>query len=314
MRKCGDVTMEKNRTLEWILLVTVFIWGINTPIMKVGLLYMTPILYNTIRLLIAATLVWPILWYSKTYKAVEKRDIIPILAVSLGGFFFSQMFLAAGLPKTTAGNASLMIALLPLNVVIINRIFKNEAITIAVATGIFISVLGAFFIILGSGKGVELENSHLIGSLLVFIAQIGNAYYTVFSKDLLVRYSTYQITAYVLTLSAVAFAILAMPELLALQWREIPVIAWTSIGYSALLALLFGNIIWILVIGKLGSTRAAFYQNLIPVFSIIGAFFFLGEVMSWLQFVGTGVVFLGLYVARMKVNKKLICSFVKIDS
>lgn len=303
--------MGKNRILEWVLLLTVFIWGMNTPIMKVGLIYMTPILYNTIRLLIATALVWPILWYSKTYKPIQKSDIIPILAISLGGFFFSQMFFAAGLPKTTAGNASLMIALLPLNVVIINRIFKKEGITIAVATGILISVLGAFFIIVGSGKGVELESSHLIGSLLVFIAQIGNAYYTVFSKDLLARYSTYQITAYVLTLSAVAFAILAMPELLALQWSEIPVIAWTSIGYSALLALLFGNIIWIWVIGKLGSTKASFYQNLIPVFSIIGAFFFLGEVMSWLQFVGTGIVFLGLYVARMKVNKNLFFSFGK---
>lgn len=294
--------MGKNRTLEWLLLLAVFIWGMNTPIMKVGLLYIPPVLYNTIRLVIAAVLAWPILWYSKTYKPIRKQDIMPILGVSIGGFFFSQLLLMAGLPQTTAGNASLMMALLPLNVVIINRIFKQERITSAVAIGSIISLLGALFIILGSGKEVKFEGSHLMGSLLIFIAQIGNAYYTVFSKDLLERYSTYQITTYVLSLSAVAFSLISIPDLLSLQWRAIPSSAWTSIVYSALLALLVGNIIWIWVIGKVGSTRAAFYQNLIPVFSIIGAFFFLGEVMSWLQLVGTGVVFLGLYITRLTVN------------
>jgi len=295
--------MEKNRVLECVLLVTVFIWGMNTPIMKVGLIYVSPVLYNAIRLLIAALLAWPVLWYSETYKPIQKKDIIPILAVSLCGFCFCQMFLAIGLPKTTAGNASLMMALLPLDVVIINKIFKNEDITIAVAAGMMMSLLGAVLVILGSGKELNLGSSDLIGTLFIFVAQVGNGYYTVFSKDLLTRYSTYQIITYILTLSAIAFGIFAMPDLLALQWGQIPVSAWIGISYSAVLALLLCNMVWVWVIGKLGSTRAALYQNLVPIFSIIGAWFLLGEVMRWLQCVGAVVIFLGLYVARIKVHK-----------
>jgi O-acetylserine/cysteine efflux transporter len=295
--------MEKNRILEWVLLVTVFIWGMNTPIMKVGLIYMSPMLYNAIRLLIAAALAWPVLWYSKTYKPVQKGDIKPILAVGLSGFFFSQLFLLSGLPKTTAGNASLMMALLPLNVVLINRIFKKERISITVAVGMVISLLGTIFVILGSGKEVHLESSQLIGTLLIFISQIGNGYYTVYTRELLTRYSTYQITTYVMTISAIGFSLLALPDLLALVWTEVPSVAWASISYSALLALLFGNIVWVWVLGKLGSTRASLYQNLIPVFSIIGAWFFLGEVMGWLQWTGTLIIFGGLYITRIKVDK-----------
>ncbi|WP_378953909.1 DMT family transporter [Pelosinus sp. sgz500959] len=298
--------MQKNKMLEWLLLLTVFIWGMNTPIMKVGLIYISPVLYNAIRLLIAAMLAWPILWYSRTYKPVQKNDIIPILAIGLCGFFFCQLFLAIGLPKTTAGNASLMMALLPLNVVIMNRIFKNEKMTFPMAVGMVVSLTGAILVILGSGKEINLTSNHLIGTLCVFIAQIGNAYYTIFSRDLLARYSTYQITTYVLTVSAIAFGILAMPDLLTVSWRAIPFSAWASISYSALFALLFCNIVWVWVIGKLGSTRASLYQNLIPIFSIIGGWFFLGEVMGWLQCAGTVIIFIGLYISRIKVNKDLI--------
>jgi O-acetylserine/cysteine efflux transporter len=304
--------MRKNRILEWLLLITVFIWGINTPIMKVGLIYVSPTLYNALRLLIAAVLSWPILWYSDTYTPIRKDDVRSILAVSLLGFFFNQMFLSIGLPKTTAGNASLMMALLPLNVIIINRIFKNEIVTIPVAIGMVVSLVGAILVILGSGKELNLESHQLLGTLLVFIAQIGNGYYTVFSRDLLERYSAYQIITYILTISAIAFSILAMPDLVAFQWREVPFAAWMSMSFSGLLALLFCNFTWIWVIGKIGSTRASLYQNLIPIFSIIGAWFLLGEVLGWLQCIGTIVIFLGLYLARVKVEKDFILKFSRL--
>jgi O-acetylserine/cysteine efflux transporter len=304
--------MSKNRMLEWLLLVTVFIWGINTPIMKVGLLYVSPTLYNALRLLVAAVVSWPILWYSGTYKKIQKGDVRRILAVSLFGFFFCQMFLSIGLPITTAGNASLMMALLPINVIVINRICKNEMVTIPVAAGMVVSLLGAILVILGSGKELNVGGSQLIGTLLVFIAQIGSAYYTVFSRDLLERYSAYQIITYILTLSAISFSILAMPDLLIFQWHEIPSVVWMSISFSGLLALLFCNFIWIWVIGTIGSTRASLYQNLIPVFSIIGAWFLLGEVLGWLQCAGTVVIFVGLYLTRIKVEKDFVFKFIRI--
>ena len=116
--------------------------GTNTPLMKMGLVYIPPILYNAFRLLLATAFAWPILVYSGTYKPLQRGDGRCILAVSVFGFFLAQLLLLIGLPQTTAGNASIMSALVPLTVVMINRIFKSEVVPFVVTVGIGISLMG----------------------------------------------------------------------------------------------------------------------------------------------------------------------------
>ena len=136
-------------------------------------------------------------------------------------------------------------------------------------------------VVLGSDKEISLQSSHVIGALLILLSQFGSGYYTVFSKDLLERYSPYQIITYIMTISAIAFSVLAIPEMVVFQWQEVPLLAWVSIVFSGLLGLLFGNLVWVWVVGRLGSTRASLYQNLIPIVSILVAWVFLGEVLGW---------------------------------
>jgi drug/metabolite transporter (DMT)-like permease len=290
--------MRNIRIVELVLLVTVFLWGINTPVMKIGLDYMAPVLYNALRLSLAAALAWLALLCSGTYRPVQQGDAKRILTISLLGFFFFQMLFTAGLPHTTAGNASLVLALTPVFVAVINRIFKNERIALPVATGIVVSMLGVALIVLGSGKTLSLTGGDLVGTLLILAGQVGNGYYVVYSKDLLERYSTYQITTWVMTLSALAFTLISLPDLVVLQWGEVSSAAWLSIAVSGTFSLCFGNLLWGWALGRMGSTKAALYQNLSPVVSIVIAVLFLGEAFGLLQLFGASVIFAGLYLTR----------------
>lgn len=292
--------MGKKRIAEGVLLLTVFVWGMNTPLMKMGLLYLSPMLYNALRLVLAAIFSWLVVFYSGTYKPVLRSDRKVIFAVSLLGFCASQVLLLIGLPHTTAGNASIMNALLPFTVVMMNRIFKGETISYSVILGIVVSLSGVICVVLGSGKNLSMDSSHITGAILILLSQLGTAYYTIFSGDLLKRYSANQIIAYVMTLSALVFSLLALPEAISISWQQVPLAAWTSVVFSGLFGLLFGNVAWIWVVGELGSTRASLFQNLVPVCAIFGAWVILGEVLEWLQFIGMVVVFVGLYVARTK--------------
>ncbi|MDR3563962.1 MAG: DMT family transporter [Negativicutes bacterium] len=284
--------------VEIVLLLTVFIWGINTPVVKIGLVYMPPILYNALRLLLATVIAWSALLYSGTYRPLQDGDGRRILTISLLGFVFFQVLFTAGLPQTTAGNASLVLALTPVFVAVTSRIFKGESIAGAVVAGIGVSLLGMAVVIFGSGKAVSLTGGHLAGALLILLGQVGNGYYVVYSKDLLERYSTYQITTYVMTLSALAFGVLAIPELSVWQWTEVPGVAWLSIAVSGTFGLCIGNLLWVWVLGKMNGTKASMFQNLSPIVSIAAGVLFLGESFGLLQLVGAGIVFAGLYLTR----------------
>jgi len=286
--------------IEGILLLVSFIWGINPTIMKVGLLYLPPMPYNGARMLVALLFAWLMLFKSKTYQSFERQDIKPMLWVGAAGFFIFQLAFTFGVQNTTAGNSSLLLALVPASVAIINKLFKIEDISGTMILGIGMSLFGVILIVVGSGKEISTNGNHLFGTIMMLIAQFAYGYYSVFSKPLLQKYSTYQVTAYMVTIATGLFIPIAIPSLISIEWKEVPLVAWFSVLYSGIFAICVGNFLWMWAISKIGSTRTALYNNLSPIFAVATGYAFLGEGFGWLQFFGGAVIFLGMYFTRQK--------------
>lgn len=294
--------MDDKRLLyiEGVLLFVAFLWGINPPVMKLGLAFVPPLAYNALRMLLALAFCCVVLQISGVYRPVEREDWKKFGLVSIAGFFVFQLFFTVGVEHTTSGNASLLLGLLPVSVAVINIVWKIEDISLTVLAGIGVTLAGVCLIVAGSGKAISLDNEHLIGALMLLMAQTGYGYYTVFSKELTLRYSSYQIIAYVMAITTGLFVLVAIPQLFSLEWERIPAAAWLSICYSGIFGLCVGNFLWVWGIGKLGSTKASLYNNLSPVFAILTGYLFLGEVFGGLQMAGAAVIFIGLYITRTK--------------
>lgn len=286
--------------IEGVLLFVSFVWGINPTIMKIGLIYLPPMPYNAVRMLVALLFSWLILFMSKTYKPFERGDVKLIVLIGAAGFFIFQLAFTFGVQNTTAGNASLVLALVPASVAIINKLFKIEDISLLMIGGIVMSLIGVSLIVVGSGKEISASGNHFFGAFMLLIAQFAYGYYSVFSKPLLSKYSTYQITACMVTVATVLFIMVAIPSLLPIKWNKVPLAAWFSVLYSGIFAICLGNFLWIWAIGKIGSTRTALYNNLSPIFAVATGYFFLAESFGWLQFFGAAIIFSGMYLTRKK--------------
>ena len=68
----------------------------------------------------------------------------------------------------------------------------------------------------------------------------------------------------------------------------------TTIGRSIGVAYL----LWYRGVERLGNNRTAVYSNLVPVFALVTAWIWLGEVPSGMQAAGAVVILLGLTAAR----------------
>ncbi|WP_425058818.1 hypothetical protein SCACP_34740 [Sporomusa carbonis] len=276
-----------------------FVWGLNPPIMKIGLMYVEPMPYNAIRMVAALAVGWVVLKRMTAWQALQRKDWTSLIVSSLG-FFFFQIFFTEGVQITTAGNASIILACLPVSVAIINHIHRFERTSMAVAIGILVSLAGVAVMVAGTGKEISLAEGHVTGALLLLTAQLSYGYYTVYSRLLTNIYSPYQITAYILLISTGLFLFISLPSVLAVDWHSIPWPGWASILYSGLFPLCLGNCLWIWGAGILGSTKASLYNNLPPVFSVAIGYLFLGETFGWLQFVGAITILAGLYITRSK--------------
>jgi O-acetylserine/cysteine efflux transporter len=287
---------NKDGNAKIILFTIIVVWGLNTPVMKIGLLSLSPLVYNACRLLIAAILSSAVLAVTKTYKPMPVADLKKIVKIGTLGFFVNQYFIMYGLAQTTAGNAALVFATLPVEVALINRIFKIEAVSRRTTAGIVTGLLGVLLIVVGSNKELSLLGPHLIGALLLLVGQFGYGYYTVSIRELNGRYSVYQIFAYIMILVAGLVFVTALPELIQTEWSVIPQAAVYSIFFSSMFALVLANTLWIWVVGRLGSTKASLSQYLCPIVSIIFAWVYLDETLGLLQVVGAVVILSGVYL------------------
>lgn len=287
---------EKHGYMELLLLGATIIWGIKPTAMKIGLRYMPVGDYNVLRLIVATAAAWIAVSVSKSYKRVSKADIKNILFVSICGFFIFQWFYAKGISRTTAGNTSIIMGILPLIVGVINHITGIEKISKEALTGMIISFAGLVLVIIGTGR-IGLTPENIVGGFYILVAVAGYAIYNVFSRPLTKKYSANQITAYAITITTIVT--LLFTDLNVKEYR-ISTQLILSILYVGAVAMYLGNYIWMLGIKKVGSNRVAVYNNLTPVFSVAIAALLIGEEFTATQLIGGVIVFSGLYISKYR--------------
>lgn len=283
--------------IDMLLLSATLIWGLKPTMMKIGLKYMPPQDYNAARLIIASVTSWIFVLWSRKHKKISKRDITKILFISVCGFFIFQWFYTLGVSKTTAGNASVIMAAVPLIVAGINHLTGIENIRRNVYIGIGISSVGIIFVILGTG-GFGLTPANIKGSLYMFASSTAYAIYTVFSRSLTGKYPARQITAYVITITTV----------ISLLFSDFSISSYSITGslvlsllYTGVVAMYLGNYFWMIGIKKAGSSKVSMFNNLTPVFSIASAGIILKEGFTMVQFLGAAVILAGVYISRYGV-------------
>lgn len=286
-----------------ILLGVTAIWGANFTVMKLGLRDLSPLVFNTTRLMLAALIAWVLVYLLKTHRPMEKKDLRTAIILGILGFGLPQVGITLGVSLTSAGNCSIIMALIPVSVLIINRLAGQEITGRKMTVGVAVSLTGVILIVLGSGRGISISPADLKGIIIMLLAQFFCAYFTVFSRPLVDKYPPFQVMAWMLSVAAGFFILVSLPQLIAADWTKVSATGWLSVGYSGIFALALGNLIWGWGIRELGSTRISIFNNVTPVFAVLAGWLVLQESFGWLQFAGAAVIFAGLQVSQQAARE-----------
>lgn len=283
---------------EYALFLVAFVWGSNPPVMKWSLQYIDPMSFNAIRMVIACIFSGVIVFVLKPESPIAREDWPALVKLGAFGFFIFQVFFTLGVTRTTAGNASLLLGLLPVTVAIINALTGMEKITRRTLVSIAVTLVGVCLIVVGSGREFSLAGSHVVGAAFLLCAQFAYGYYTVYSRRLTAKYSPFQINACVFAVTTALFVLVALPSLFATDWSKVESPAWVGAVYSGFFSLSIGNFLWVWGVGIVGSAKASLFNNLAPVFAILLGYIMLGEAFGLIQVLGAAIIYAGLHIGR----------------
>lgn len=293
---------------DLLLIFAVVAWGANFSVVKESISGMnatfTSFAFNAIRFSIAAIFLWTLVRATHAEVPTSRRELLPILALGLVGNTLYQVFFITGIRYTTPANASLVLALVPVMVALIGAIMRIETLNRLAWIGVGMSFTGVAVVVLGNEPVASQSDiatqqvSALVGDLLTLMAAFVWALYTVFSAPLVKRHSPNVVSALSLSAGMIPLILIALPDLLHMDWSAIPFTGWSAVIYSGALGLGFSYAAWNRGVKHIGSARTAVYTNLVPIIAVTVAWVTRGDVLTVYHLLGAALVLSGITLTR----------------
>lgn len=226
----------------------------------------------------------------------RKGDYKRILFMALCEPCLYFIFEAKAVENTTASQAGIITAILPILVMISAVFILKESIGPKSWLGAILALLGVCWLTLESSPTVDAPNP-ILGNFLEFLAMVCATGYTISLKSLTKRYSPFFLTA----MQAFVGCIFYFP-LLFLPTTELPdafhpVSAFAIIYLGAVITLgAYG--LYNFSLKYLPANKAASFVNLIPIFSVILGWLILGETLNLAQIFAGVLILAGVYLTQ----------------
>ncbi len=280
------------------LLFIAVIWALNFSVIKASLSEIDPYSFNAIRFVLASSFMWIVVARRKAWFRIQKGDLWPLLVLGLAGNLLYQWLFIVGIDLTLAANAAVMLGTIPIWVAVASHLLSLEFMNRLKGIGVILAFGGVLMIILFGKNPITFGSETFTGDVVIVIAAVVWALYTIYSKQFLSRYTPLQFSAMMATVGAVALVLLAIPYAGETDWKNVSLPAYGGALYSGLLAIGVAYLIWNNGIQTVGAVRTATYQNLVPVLGLVFGIVLLGENLELLQYIGSAIVIAGILITR----------------
>jgi len=269
----------------------VLLWSTGFVGAKYGLPYADPFIFLSVRILIAAILLFALARILKMpvgigRQAVARSGLIGFFlhACYLGGVFYS---IAQGLP---AGVAAVVTSLQPVLVSVFAVKVLGEQLRRTQIAGLLTGLVGVI-LVLGPSIDAQIPKPAIIA---ILIALMGSTTATLLQKKLGADIPLISGTAYQYLFSGCVLGLIALAtQETSITWnlRFTLAFVWLIVILSVGAILL---LLWLLNTGSAAKVSSLFY--LVPPATAIEAFFLFGEKVNTQGFLGIGITALGVWL------------------
>jgi drug/metabolite transporter (DMT)-like permease len=269
----------------------VLLWSTGFVGAKYGLPYADPFVFLSVRILLAAALLFALAKFMKMpvrigSTAVLRSGLIGFFlhACYLGGVFYS---IAQGLP---AGVAAVVTSLQPVLVSVLAVRVLGEKLRLGQMIGLLMGLIGVI-LVLGPSIDAQISTPAIVA---ILVALMGSTTATLLQKKMGSDIPLISGTAYQYLFSGCVLGVIAIAtQETSINWN----LRFTAAFVWLLLVLSVGAILlllWLLNSGSAAKVSSLFY--LVPPATALEAFFLFGEKVNTQGFLGIGITTLGVWL------------------
>ncbi|UCZ51590.1 DMT family transporter [Bacillus shivajii] len=257
-----------------------------------------------LRFFFAALILIPLMFVmQKNLKLPNVKEWLLLSSLGLTGIALYNIMFFIATKEAPIVKSSLFIASNPVLIILLSAIFLKEKITKRNVVGLILALAGASLIIT-EGQWAEVVRAGFEPiDIVLFIAVICWALYSVLGKVALQRFSALESTTYAVSIGTLMLMPLALMEISWTQLSEANLLTWGSILHMSIIVSVVSFIMYYQGIKIIGAGKASIFINLMPLSAVIMAVIILGEPLLPIHIIGAVFVLIGVTYGTRKSKK-----------
>jgi drug/metabolite transporter (DMT)-like permease len=241
---------------------------------------------------------------SERLTKIDIKDHWKLFVASIFGVSFNMSMFFKGLEITTPINGSVLMLNTPVFVLIIARFMGTEVFTSKKLMGIFLAALGAGLLMLG--KDIQFSNETLVGDILITVNAIFYAFYLVYVRKLLVKYTVVTVSKWTFLYGIIMIFPFAIEELSQIQFDKIIGFIWVEIVFIIVFTTFLAYLLNAWAIEKGGSVLVGSYIYLQPLLAGLIAVFLGSDTFTWIKVFSAITIFAGVFLTSDKQQEVVL--------
>ncbi len=274
------MTQLSRKDLVLLALLTLF-WGLNWPVMKIGVREFPPLTFRTISMVGGLAVIWLAARAQGASLAIPAGARMTVIRLAIPNMLIWHSMIIIGVKLLSSGRAAILGYTMPAWAVLSGLIFFGDRISRSALVGIALAMSGALLLL--SSEFSRLSGQP-VGTVLALIAAAGWGFGTVLMKRTQLDMPTISLTFWMLSLTTTIMAILALIfEYPAIRMPNL--IEWAAIIYNSAIIFGFAHVVWFRLARILPPVASSLSVMFIPVLGTFSGAWILGEVPHWQDYV-----------------------------
>jgi drug/metabolite transporter (DMT)-like permease len=282
---------------HWGLLILLTLsWGINWPIMKIGVQDFPPLTFRMLSMLGGLPVLWLAARMQGVSLTVPRGRVKDLVKLTIPNMLIWHMFMILAVKLLASGRAAILGYTMPVWATLFALMLFNERPVRAAWIGITCALIGA--ILLLSSEFATLAGNPL-GTVFALVAAAGWGYGTVRMKHSTIEMPTVSLTFWMLSLGTLTMAVAA--TLLESDAWQLPDARTTAaLVYNGIIIFGFAHVVWFNLARTLPPVASGLSVMMIPVLGVFSGAWLLGETPHWQDYAAMGLIVVAMSTVLLK--------------
>jgi drug/metabolite transporter (DMT)-like permease len=272
---------------QWVLLALLtLVWGLNWPVLKLGVTGFPPLTFRMLCLLIGTPVLGLGLWVMKVPFRIPRQYWRELLVLAIFNMFIWHALIILAVQYLTSGRSAILGYTMPIFSALIGALVFHNQLSKRAWGGVFAAALGVVLLLWH-----ELANlsGKPVGVVLALVAASTWALGTQMLRRTSIPLPTLTLSFWMTAMTTLVIAVLAFVFEFD-RWQEPTATHWAAIVFNAILVFGFAHAAWFYLARVLPPVASTLSVMMIPILGVFSGAWALNEILHWQDWAAMGLM------------------------